>query len=513
MSYSTEKSNLADPPQPSTLHSSSATPSAAEPECSGPCVEEEANAAKSKAALSSVVWSALLTVLKLVAGISTNSLGMLSEALHSLLDFVAAGVTFFAVRIASAPADRRHPFGHGKVENLSALAETLLLFITCIWIVREAVERLLFEARPVDPSWWAFAVIIISLGVDISRSAMLRRVAREHKSQALEADALHFSTDILSSGVVLGGLLCVVAARFVDPDSPAYIVLTRADAVAALGVAAIVLSVSWRMACRSVAGLMDGGTEAETLRVQEALAAMAPAFQIRQVRVRESGARYFVDLVAAVPPTLRVDDAHEMSDILEEVVAQVLPGAETVTHFEPDKSEQRDFYAAAHHLAVLHGLGIHALALTMLNDGLHAFVHIELPPDMGLREAHAKVSAYERDLARRIGAVHVVSHIEPSERNEAQAAPDAPTGRVRVLEALREAMSCHPELGPAYDEEIWMMGNRTELSFRCHTDADVTVAEAHRRATRLEEELRRRLPGLGRVSIHVEPSPPEAEAG
>ena len=250
MSYSTEKSNLAAPPQPSTHHSSSATPSAAEPECSGPCVEEEANAAKSKAALSSVVWSALLTVLKLVAGISTNSLGMLSEALHSLLDFVAAGVTFFAVRIASAPADRRHPFGHGKVENLSALAETLLLFITCIWIVREAVERLLFEARPVEPSWWAFAVIIISLGVDISRSAMLRRVAREHKSQALEADALHFSTDILSSGVVLGGLLCVVAARFVDPDSPAYIVLTRADAVAALGVAAIVLSVSWRMAIR-----------------------------------------------------------------------------------------------------------------------------------------------------------------------------------------------------------------------------------------------------------------------
>ena len=155
MSYSTEKSNLAAPPQPSTHHSSSATPSAAEPECSGPCVEEEANAAKSKAALSSVVWSALLTVLKLVAGISTNSLGMLSEALHSLLDFVAAGVTFFAVRIASAPADRRHPFGHGKVENLSALAETLLLFITCIWIVREAVERLLFEARPVEPSWWA----------------------------------------------------------------------------------------------------------------------------------------------------------------------------------------------------------------------------------------------------------------------------------------------------------------------------------------------------------------------
>lgn len=490
------------------LAASLAAPGSAEREGAGPCVGEEANAAKSRAALSSVLWSALLTALKLVAGISTNSLGMLSEALHSMLDFVAAGITFFAVRIASAPADRKHPFGHGKVENLSALAETVLLFITCIWIVWEAVERLLFEAEPVEPSWWAFAVIIISLAVDISRSAMLRRVAREHKSQALEADALHFSTDILSSAVVLGGLICVAAARSVDPDSPAFIALTRADAVAALGVAAIVLSVSWRMACRAIAGLMDGGTEAETLRVQEALASMAPAFQIRQVRVRESGARYFVDLVAEVPPALRVDDAHEISDILEEVVAQVLPGAETVTHFEPHKRDRRDFYATAHYLAVLHGLGIHALALTMLNDGLHVFVHIELPPDMCLREAHAKVSAYERDLARRIGAVHVVSHIEPSERNEEQALPDAPTGRARVLEALREAMSCCPELGQAYDEEIWRMGNRTELSFRCRTDADVTVAEAHRRATRLEDELRRRLPGLGRVSIHVEPSPP-----
>lgn len=478
----------------------------AEQACLGPCIEEEANAAKRRAALSSVLWSALLTVLKLVAGISTNSLGMLSEALHSTLDFVAAGITFFAVRIAAVPADSRHPFGHGKVENLSALAETALLFVTCIWIVWEAVERLLFEAKPVEPSWWAFGVIIISLIVDISRSSMLRRVAREHKSQALEADALHFSTDILSSAVVLGGLICVAAARFVEPGSPAHIALTQADAVAALGVAAIVLSVSWRMACRAVAGLMDGGAEAETLRVEEALAAMAPAFQIRQVRVRESGARYFVDLVVAVPPTLRVDDAHEICDILEEVVAQVLPGAETVTHFEPDETGRRDLYAAAHHLAMLHGLSIHALALTTLNDGLHAFVHIELPPDMGLREAHAKVSAYERDLARRIGAVHIVSHIEPSERNGTETPPpDMPTGHTRVREVLREAMSAHPELGPAYDEEIWLMGNRTELSFRCHTDADITVAEAHRRATRLEDELRRRLPGLGRISIHVEP--------
>src|SRR5699024_9384205 len=149
-------------------------------------------------ALSSVLWSAFLTLIKIVAGLSTNSLGLLSEALHSALDLLAAGLTFLAVRLAAVPADSRHPYGHGKVESLSALAETGLLLATCVWIVYEAVRRLLFEAAPVEPNWWAFAVVVVSLIVDISRSAMLRRVAREHRSQALEADALHFTTDILS---------------------------------------------------------------------------------------------------------------------------------------------------------------------------------------------------------------------------------------------------------------------------------------------------------------------------
>ena len=161
-----------------------------------------ADAAKKKAALSSVLWSALLTIIKLVAGLSTNSLGLLSEALHSTLDFVAAGITCLAVRISARPADERHPYGHGKAESLAALAETALLVVTCAWIVMEAVERLFFHAGPVEPSWWAFGVVVISLAVDISRSAMLRRVAREHKSQALEADAMHFTTDIWSSAVV-----------------------------------------------------------------------------------------------------------------------------------------------------------------------------------------------------------------------------------------------------------------------------------------------------------------------
>lgn len=467
----------------------------------------DADAVKRRAALSSVLWSAFLTLLKIVAGLSTNSLGILSEALHSALDLLAASITFVAVRIAAVPADTRHPYGHGKVENLSALAETALLLATCVWIVYEAIQRLFFESATVQPNWWAFVVIAISLGVDISRSAMLRRVAREHRSQALEADALHFTTDILSSAVVLVGLACVWAARWTEPGSTLHHVLTKADAVAALGVAAIVITVSWRLACRAVMSLMDGGNEAETRRIRVALAEMAPACQPRLVRVRESGSRYFVDLTVTAPASLRLDDAHDITAILEDIVASVLPGAETVVHVEPEESgTQRDLYATARHLAAMRGLLVHGLALITLDDGLHVFVHIELPPDMPLAEAHVKVSAYEGDLERRVGAVHVVSHIEPLQRQSpASQALDTPADHDSVLDVLALVMREHPDLSACHDEEVWTMGRHTALSFRCRTDASATVAVAHKRASRLETDLRRRLPALGRVTIHVEP--------
>lgn len=471
----------------------------------------DGDAAKRRAALSSVLWSAFLTLIKIVAGLSTNSLGLLSEALHSALDLLAAGLTFLAVRIAAVPADTRHPYGHGKVESLSALAETGLLLATCVWIVYEAVRRLLFAASPVEPSWWAFAVIIVSLVVDISRSAMLRRVAREHRSQALEADALHFSTDILSSAVVLVGLACVWAARWTEPGSLLHAALVRADAAAALGVAAIVVLVSWRLAGRAIMSLMDGGNETEALKVRAALAEMAPAYRVLRARVRESGSQYFVDLAVSAPASQRVDDAHAISDILEDIVASVLPGAETVVHIEPDDDGTRtDLYASARHLAALRGLPIHGLALITLHDGLHVFAHIELPPDMPLREAHAKVSAYEADLERRIGAAHVVTHIEPLRRQSVVSrALDTPANHDAVLDALHEIMAGHPDLRDCHDEEVWTLGNHTALSFRCRTDPDATVAEAHKRASRLETDLHRRLPALGRVTVHVEPDEPD----
>lgn len=462
-----------------------------------------ADAAKKKAAASSVLWSALLTVIKLVAGISTNSLGLLSEALHSTLDFVAAGITCLAVRISAQPADERHPYGHGKAESLAALAETVLLLVTCAWIIIEAVERLFFSAGPVEPSWWAFAVVIISLSVDISRSAMLRKVAREHKSQALEADAMHFTTDIWSSAVVLAGLTCVGLASFAEPDSMLYHALTKADAVAALGVAGIVLMVSWNMARNAVLTLMDGGMSEQARLVRAALAANAPAYVARSVRVRESGARHFVELVVSVPSDLRVDMAHEISTMLENVVRGVLPDAETTVHMEPEEENHRDFYATSYRLASLHGLMIHNLRLVMQDDGMHVEVHIELPDDMPLAEAHEKVTAYETDLRRRVGAVYVVSHMEP--RGGRSHCDAHPVNLDEVKKVVDKALKDSP-LGDAHHLHVYNGDEGTTVTFHCRSDA-ATVGEGHELASRLEDEIRAGLPGVGQIVIHVEPRP------
>ncbi len=204
----------------------------------------EAIAEKNHAALTSL-WAAFaLTVVKLAVGLHTNSLGILSEALHSGLDMLAAAMTLVAVRVASRPADARHPYGHGKIENLSALAQTLLLFLTCFWVVHEGVQRLLAGASPVTPSLWGVGVMALSIAVDVNRVRVLRRVAKKYKSQALEADALHFSTDILSSAVVLVGVLAVWLASALNVSGPMHDVLVQADTVAALLVAVIIFRAS-----------------------------------------------------------------------------------------------------------------------------------------------------------------------------------------------------------------------------------------------------------------------------
>jgi cation diffusion facilitator family transporter len=243
----------------------------------------EATRDKTRVALTSVVAAVALTGTKVVVGVMSGSLGILSEAAHSALDLVAAAVTYFAVRAAARPADREHTYGHGKVENLSALFETVLLLATCVWIVWEAVRRLVFADAHVEASGWAFGVMALSIVVDWSRSRALKRAADKYQSQALEADALHFSTDIWSSCVVIVGLGCVwLAGRLQLPW------LVRADAVAAVGVAAIVVWISVKLGRRTVDALLDAVPGELRDQVAEA-ARVRDVLDVGQVRIRQSG--------------------------------------------------------------------------------------------------------------------------------------------------------------------------------------------------------------------------------
>jgi cation diffusion facilitator family transporter len=285
---------------------------------------------KVRVAVISVVAAVGLTTMKIVVGLMTGSLGILSEAAHSALDLVAALVTVFAVRASARPPDADHPYGHGKVENLSALFETLLLLLTCLWIIREALFRLFVHPVPVRADLWGFLVILISIVVDIGRSRALMKAARKHQSQALEADALHFSTDVWSSSVVLLGLgLVVVAGRLRLPW------LVKADAIAALCVAGIVIWVSVRLGRKTLRDLMDAVPKDLVERAQRAVGTVPGVEAVQRIRMRKTGGEWFADVIIEVAAGLTIEEAHAVTEVVEQRVAELLPGGDVVVHAEP----------------------------------------------------------------------------------------------------------------------------------------------------------------------------------
>ena len=283
------------------------------------------------AAGSSVIGAVCLTTLKVVVGLATGSLGIIAEAAHSGLDLVAALATFFAVRIGGRPADRSHHYGHGKVENLSALLETALLIVTCLWILYGAFHRFVTGAVEIEVTIWSFAVMLISIAVDVSRSRVLRRAAEKYHSQALEADALHFSTDIWSSAVVILGLVCVAVAGIY----PRLSWLRYADASAAVLVAVIVIGVTWKLGMRTVQSLLDAAPAGLEERIT-AVAAAVPGIQdVHNLRMRYSGAQLFVDVHVLVDGTQSLRQAHDLTDEVERSIQQIVPNADVTVHPEP----------------------------------------------------------------------------------------------------------------------------------------------------------------------------------
>jgi cation diffusion facilitator family transporter len=287
------------------------------------------------AAGSSVLAAVGLTTFKIVVGLTTGSLGILAEAAHSALDLVAAVMTFLAVRISSKPADTRHLYGHGKVESLSALFETLLLLATCVWIIRAAVLRLLHHTLDVEVTVWSFAVMATSIVVDISRSRMLYRAARRHRSEALEADALHFSTDVWSSAVVIVGLISVKLSEWI----PEWGWLQYADAVAAILVALIVVQVSVKLGMRTAMSLIDTVPQGIDREIERAVEALDGVTNCHNVRVRYSGPKPFVDVHVLLDGNQTLRQAHDLTEEIERAIENVLPEADVTVHPEPRADE------------------------------------------------------------------------------------------------------------------------------------------------------------------------------
>ena len=475
----------------------------------GMTMNEEHSQAKNRAALVSLLAACLLTAIKLVVGIYTNSLGILSEALHSGLDLLAAAMTLYAVRLSSRPADARHPYGHGKVENLSALGETVLLFVICVWVVYEGAGRLLSGDTPVAPSIWGIIVMGISIVIDVNRVRVLKKVAKETRSQALEADALHFSTDILSSAVVLVGVGAVWLAAKLQLPEPVHKILVQADTVAALLVALIIFRASLHMAREAINMLMDSGSTEEQQAICEAVKHLPGVQDVQRVRLRSSGPHYFVDLTVGVDPAIRVSEGHKIAHDAELAVDAILPGADVTVHVEPVRSGQKeDPFTVVQRVASIQGLAVHDVQILRSGAGTLVEVHVEVPGQEAFCEAHKRGRAFEEALHSALPQAGIVTHIDPEERGDVQeeAAPAQTAVAELAWKEVEQAVGREPLLCCAHGYHAYTLPvYGLCISFHCCVRHELSVEEAHQLTVRLEKELRERLPLLGRILIHLEP--------
>ncbi|MCW2965408.1 MAG: cation-efflux pump [Actinomycetia bacterium] len=442
-----------------------------------------------RSALVSVAAAAVLVVLKLSVGLATNSLGLVSEAAHSGTDLVAALLTYFAIRVASRPADGQHQFGHGKAEHLSALAEGGFLSLVSIFISFRAIERLFGVTNgEVKTPWYAFAVLGIVLLVDISRTVISWRTSQRYQSAALASNALHFASDFLGSAAVLVGL---VFAHYGYP---------HADPIAALFVGALVLLAAARLMKGNVDVLMDRApAEAEAAAVA-AINRLMPEVELRRLRMRQAGGRQFADVVIGVPPGAAVGQGHAAADAVEAAVESALPNADVVVHVEP--IENADLRERAHAAAV--GVPsvreVHNLALVDVGGRKELSLHVKLPGDLSLEEAHEIAEQLESAICAAVPEIAgVQTHLEPlAETQEAREVHAADEAAVRRI--VKEATGAEPRSLRFLRTDGGLVAFLT-----LGLDGTSRLDDAHARASEIEEHIRRERPEIADVIVHTEP--------
>lgn len=460
----------------------------------------ETTAAKQRVSRDSMLAAALMTVLKLVAGLLSGSLGVLSDAAHSALDLVGAALTFFSVRVSDKPADEDHTYGHGKIENLSALGEAVLMAVSCAWIIAEALKRIFDHDIELRHSLWPVAVLLTSIAVDYWRSRKLRRVAEATGSPALATDAFHFASDIWSTVAVLGGLLASWAGVRTGIDQ-----LKFADPVAAIVVSLMILRLTLLLGKETIAVLMDAiPTETRRALVSE-VEQVEGVLAVEKGRVRRAGAGYFVDLTLAMPRRFTFEHTGELVEAATAAVRRILPEADVTVHPVPRMARAESIFDRVRAAASRHNVSVHDLSVQFVRGKLRVEQHVELNANLTLVKAHEFVCKLETEILQETPELdEILTHIE-SEPSTIEW-PEETGGEVRrVKMALEKAAGEFAEIVDVHEIRVGRSGDRVALSCHCTLPDAMTMERVHEVISALEDRFKLDCPEVRRVTIHPEP--------
>jgi cation diffusion facilitator family transporter len=463
------------------------------------------------AALGSIGSALVLVALKVFLAVATGSLGVLSEAMHSSLDLIAAILTWLSVRVSDRPADSGHTYGHGKFENFSAFVETGLLLATSVYIIVEAFMRLLFKQVHMQPSGLAMLILGLAMCIDIVRSRALSRVAKEFPSEALEADALHFSTDVWSTLVVILGMGTVWLGQHYGAPW-----LEIADPIAALAVAAIVIWVGSRLGKRTLDALLDSAPAGLQERVTKVVEGMHGVLSTERVRVRRAGNKHFVDVTISVPRSASFEQVHAISDEVERRVGEIVP-ADVMVHMEPRAAEGEHLFDAIRAIAARLGLAVHEISADQLDGRLFVEMHLEVDESLSLREAHRRATELEDEIRTLPGVAvsgknraeaKVNIHIEPLGTHIASV--DGQRGEMTGLALFIENYinslpSEYHELIDCHEVHVRQVEHKILVSCHCAMDGSLPITQIHDVTGELELRVKEHFPQIARVTIHPEP--------
>src|SRR4051812_5866040 len=460
---------------------------------------EAMQAEKRRVAMNSIYVAIVITALKLLVGYRTKSLGILSEAAHSGLDFIAAFITLLSVRVSDKPADADHPYGHGKFENFSAFLETGLLLVTCVWIVWEAIQRLLYHSTHIEPTIAAFAVMFLSMVLDFWRSRRLDKIARKYDSQALEADALHFSTDIWSSGVVVLGLaLVLIGERMHIP------LLAMADPIAALLVAGVIVYVSSRLARQTIDALLDAVPSDVRGKITDQVEAVEGVVDVDRIRLRRAGNRYFADVSVGLAHNATFQKSEQVAASVTAAVQSVLPNADVLVHPYPRRSAHENVFDRIRAVAARNNFNVHDVSVQELGGSLHVEQHLELDEKLSLKDAHDIVTRLEAEIRAGVPEISsILTHIE-SEPNTIESG-DEVLKDSKLERKLRKVVTEFPDVLDLHEIRIKKVRDLIYLSCHCTMADDLPLSRVHDISTALEIRFKQEAPELFKVLIHTEP--------